>query len=49
MINGRRNRNWKHGPSLAIHSAGGMGSIPGGRTKIPHAARHKEKGKEIIK
>ena len=36
MVYGRRNRNRKSGPSLAIHNAGDMDSISGGGTKIPH-------------
>ena len=47
MVYGRRNRNRRSGPSLAIHNAGGIGSTPGGGTKIPHAARHDQKRKKI--
>ena len=36
MVYGRRDRNRKSGPSLAIHNAGDMDSISGGGTKIPH-------------
>ena len=36
-------RDFPGGPRLPTSTAGGMGSIPGGGTKIPHAARRKQK------
>ena len=34
------------GLRLCASNAGGVGSIPGGGTKIPHATEHSQKGKK---
>ena len=49
-------KNYKRGTSLAVQwlalcasNAGGVGSIPGWGTRIPHAARGSKKNKKIKK
>ena len=47
MVYGRRNRNRKSGPSLAIHNAGDMGSISGGGIDSTLLFWHYQKRKKV--